>query len=52
VDAKCYDSAFVELEISNPFKTDCNYRLAMVQEMMLGGKATAPASDVLRGKHD
>ena len=53
VDAKCYDSGFVELEVSNPFKTDCNYRLTLTQDMILGtqrDKKTISAVDVLRGK--
>lgn len=55
VDAKCYESSFVELEVSNPFKTDCNYRLTMTQDMLLGtvrDKKTIPAIDVLRGKYE
>ena len=52
VDARCYESAFVELEVANTFRTDCNYRLTLTQDVVIGGqrdKKTVPAVDVLRG---
>ena len=54
VDAKCYDSAYVELEVSNPFKTDCNYRMTLTQDMILGSvrdKRMVPAVEILRGAY-
>ncbi len=51
-DGKCYEPSHVELEVSNPYKSDATFRLALTQDMVVGGvrdRRYVPAADMLRG---
>ena len=56
VEARCYESSFVELEITNPYKTDGNFKITLTQDMFIGrsnrDKRPVPALDMLRGNHE